>query len=96
MLLDDDKIKERLEEYFEELLDVENHKTKRDVQQREIKYVWNNSEEEMRNAIKMNNDKAVGQDNIPIEAWKCLCREGIECLTKLYEKECEMGQMPDD
>ena len=36
VLLDDDKIKERWKEYFEELLNVENDRIQRDVQQNEI------------------------------------------------------------
>ena len=97
VLLDDDKIKGRWKEYFEELLNVENDRIQRDVQQREIRDVQAISEEEVRDAMrKMENNKAVGPDNIPIEAWKCLGREGIEWLTKLYGKVWETGKMPDE
>ena len=97
VLLDDDKIKGRWKEYFEELLNVENDRIQRDVQQREIRDVQAISEEEVRDAMrKMKNNKAVGPDNIPIEAWKCLGREGIEWLTKLYGKVWETGKMPDE
>ena len=43
---------------------------------------------------KMKNNKAVKPDNIPIEAWKYLGREGIEWRTKLYGKMWETGKMP--
>ena len=69
VLLDDDKIKGRWKEYFEELFNVENDRIQRDVQQREIRDVQDISEEEVRDAMrKMKNNKAVGPDNIPIEA----------------------------
>ena len=45
---------------------------------------------------KMKNNKAVGLDNIPIEAWKCIGREGIEWLTKLFGKVRNTGKMPDE
>ena len=85
VLLDDAKVKERWKECFEELLNVENDRIQRDVQQRVLRDIRNISEEEVRDAIrKMKNNKAVGPDNIPIEAWKYLNREGIEWLTKLF------------
>ena len=85
VLLDEDKIKERWKEYFEELLNVENDRIQRAVQQREVRDVRDIREEEARDAmIKMKNNKAAGPDNISIEVWKCLGREGIEWLTKLF------------
>ena len=43
------------------------------------------SSKEIRQALKkMKNHKAVGSDNIPIEAWKCMGEEGISWLTKLF------------
>ena len=69
VLLDDDKIKERWKEYFEELLNVENYRIQRYVQQREVRDTQDISEEAGRDAMrKMKNDNAVGSDNIPIEA----------------------------
>ena len=69
MLLDDDKIKERWKEYFEELLNVENDRVQRDVQQREVRDVRDISEDEVKDAMrKMKNNKAAGPNNILIEA----------------------------
>ena len=69
VLLDDDKIKERWKEYFEELLNVENDRVQRDVQQREVRDVRDISEDEVKDAMrKMKNNKAAGPNNILIEA----------------------------
>ena len=64
---------------------------------RDLRDVWDISEEEMRDAMgKMKNKKAVVPENTPIDAWKCLDREGIEWLTKLFEKVWNTGKMQDE
>ena len=79
------------------MLNVENDRIQRNVQQSEVRGVRDISEEEVRDAMrKMKNNTAAGPDNIPNEAWKCLGREGIEWLTKLYGKVRETGKMLDE
>jgi hypothetical protein len=38
---------------------------------------------------------AVGPDNIPIDAWKCLGDEGVHWLRNLFNRIYESGKMPD-
>ena len=67
------------------------------MQQRAVRDVRDSSEEEVRDAKrKMKNNKAVGPDTIPIEAWKCLGREEVEWLIKLFGKVWITAKMPDE
>ena len=43
----------------------------------------------------MHNGKVVGSDNIPIEVWKCLGKQGIEWLTKLFNMILKTKRMSD-
>ena len=55
--------------------------------ERNVRYIFYRriSSKEIRQALKkMKNHKAVGPDNISIEAWKCMGEEGISWLTKLF------------
>ncbi|GJZ54673.1 hypothetical protein Tco_0609558 [Tanacetum coccineum] len=45
---------------------------------------------------KMGRNKAVGPDQIPIEAWRCLGDEGIKWLTCLFNKIFSSAKMPDE
>ena len=64
-----------------------NDRIQRDVQQREVRDVWEISEEEVREAKrKMKSNKAVGLDNITIEDRKCLGREGLESDRELWRR----------
>ena len=44
----------------------------------------------------MNNGKAVGPDDIPVEVWKCLGESAMKLLTKLYNRTMERETMPDE
>nr|GEZ78487.1 TraB domain-containing protein [Tanacetum cinerariifolium] len=53
--------------------------------------------EEMRAALhKMGRNKAVGPDQIPIEAWRYLGDEGVKWLTCLFNKIFSSAKMPDE
>ena len=45
---------------------------------------------------RMQNGKAVGPDDIPMEVWKCLGENALEFLTKLYNRMMESERMPED
>ena len=45
---------------------------------------------------KMKSGKAVGPDNIPAEAWKCLGHMGVEMLRHLFNRILKTGRMPDE
>ena len=48
------------------------------------------------NMKKMKNGKAVGQDVIPVEVWKCLGEIALEFPTKLYNRTMESERMPEE
>ncbi|GJW90769.1 retrovirus-related pol polyprotein LINE-1 [Tanacetum coccineum] len=55
------------------------------------------SQTEVRTAIqKMGRNKAVGPDQIPIEAWRSLGAEGISWLTSLFNKIFTSAKMPEE
>ena len=55
------------------------------------------SAEEVKEAMnRMNTGKAVGPDDIPVEAWKCLGELAINFLTRLFNKILEDEGMPDE
>ena len=45
---------------------------------------------------KMGRNKAVGPDQIPIEAWRCLGDEGLRWLTSLFNKIFSSNKMPEE
>nr|GEU46357.1 hypothetical protein [Tanacetum cinerariifolium] len=45
---------------------------------------------------KMGRNKAVGPDQIPIEAWRCLEDEGVKWLTCLFNKIFSSSKMPEE
>ena len=53
-------------------------------------------EEVWKSILGMKNGKAVGPDNISVEAWKCLRQTVIEFLTALFNKIVHNEPMPLD
>ena len=45
---------------------------------------------------RMKHGKAVGPDDIPIEAWKVLGDRGVNLLTKLFNQILETEEMPEE
>ena len=55
------------------------------------------SKEEVKRSLKsIKNNKAVGPDDIPVEAWKSLGEPAIEFLTCLFNKILDGKSMPED
>ncbi|KAG2455321.1 RTJK polymerase, partial [Polypterus senegalus] len=55
------------------------------------------SKEEVRTAMKrMKNGKAIGPDDIPMEAWRCLGEMAMEFLTRLFNGILESERMPEE
>ncbi|XP_071714156.1 uncharacterized protein [Rutidosis leptorrhynchoides] len=53
------------------------------------------NQEEVRSALrKMGRNKAVGPDQIPIKAWRCLGDDGVRWLTCLFNKMFRSSKMP--
>ncbi len=55
------------------------------------------SEDEVRAAMKrMKSGKAVGPDEIPVEAWRCLGEMAVKFLTRLFNQILESESMPEE
>lgn len=97
VLADEDEIKERWRSYFEKLMNEENERIDRVIETGVETRVERVSEEEVKIALKgMKRGKAVGPDNIPVEAWRVLGRTGIECLTSILKEVMEKEEIPEE
>ena len=98
ILTSEEDILERWRGYFENLMNEENERERRTSAATEhVQAVQRVSEEEVRKAIQnMKNGKAVGPDDIPAEAWKCLGEPAVEFLTNLFNRILDNEQMPGD
>ncbi|XP_051779618.1 uncharacterized protein LOC127526820 [Erpetoichthys calabaricus] len=86
ILASEDSVLSRWKEYFERLMNEENERERRlddvEIVNQEVQRI---SKEEVRTAMKrMKNGKAVGPDDIPVEAWRCLGEMAVEFLTRLF------------
>ncbi|XP_071694508.1 uncharacterized protein [Rutidosis leptorrhynchoides] len=67
----------------------------RERRRRDIDNIKRISQDEVRSALrKMGRNKAVGLDQIPIEAWRCLGEDGVRWLTCLFNKTLRSYKMP--
>ncbi|XP_071726966.1 uncharacterized protein [Rutidosis leptorrhynchoides] len=67
------------------------------VKEEEIRKRWEGriSQGEVKSALrKTGRNKAVGPDQIPIEAWRCLGEDGVRWLTCLFNKTLRSYKMP--
>ena len=88
----------RWREYFEGLLNEENERERRldevVIVNRDVHRI---SRDEVRTAMKkMKNGKAVGPDNIPVEAWKYLGEIAVVFLTRLFNRILSGERMPEE
>ncbi|XP_076920733.1 uncharacterized protein LOC143581940 [Bidens hawaiensis] len=91
VLIKEQDIKQRWKNYFNSLFNGrqtyqrETDNPVKQRQQRNNSYCRGITQGEVRIALrKMGRAKAVGLDNIPIEAWKCLGDEGVQWLSTLF------------
>lgn len=98
MLTDDASVLNRWKEYFHELMNVENMREEREeVAVRVNGEIHRITEDEVRRALRrMKMGKAVGPDDIPVEAWRCLGDMAIRFLTKLFNRILEGERMPEE
>ena len=92
VLVSDEQIVERWRRYFSQLYnDIGGSEVLLDglgdsERHRNCSYHRRINRNEIREALKrMGRNKAVGPDDIPIEAWKCLGDWGIDWLTRLFK-----------
>ena len=88
----------RWKEYFEKLMNEENN---RDPRTKEAEVVNGKvnciSREEVKKALKrMKKGKAVGPDELPVKAWKCMEKMGIKFLTRLFKRLLMSERMPEE
>ena len=96
VLMKDDDIKERWGQYFNLLMNKENQRVGTEERDPNQAMTLNISEEETtETALKgMKSGKAVGADEIPADAWKCIGNSGIKSLCKLFNSIMNTEQMP--
>ena len=97
VLHEEEEVKEIWKMYFEQLMNVENERIEWEVEPSRESEIGEVSVEEVRRALqKMKRGKAVGPDDIPEEAWKCLGAIGTDVLTDMFNKIIETEKMPDE
>ena len=91
------QIRERWKEYYQQLMNVENPRVKREMEEAEEREVDRVKEDEVAAAMKrMKNGKSVGPDDIPAEAWKVMGRTAVEWLTEVFRNIMGTEHMPDE
>ena len=93
---DGEAVKTRWKNYFDQLMNTENEWIAREVTENEEGEVREITAVEIVEALKkIKKGKAVGPDNIPAEAWKCLGQTGVEKLRHLFNGILETEKIPD-
>ena len=101
LLVKEDEIRHRWQEYFDKLFNDENENTTvqlddsfDDISRR---FVWRIQESEVREGLKrMKGGKAMGLDGIPFKVWRCLRNIAIVWLTKMFNNIFRSNKMPEE
>ena len=98
ILMKEEKVKQRWKEYFDNLLNHENSREKRETRtegrERDVEDI---SGEEARTGLrKKKKGKAQGPDVIPVEAWIALGNKGEEFLVNFFNRLLRGEKMPDE
>ena len=95
--MEEEKVKQRWKEYFDDLLSQENPRERREMRTEEKeKDTKDTSGEEVRTGLrKMKKGKALGPDDIPVEAWIGLGNKGVEFLVSFFNRLLLVEKMPD-
>jgi len=101
LLVKEDEIRHRWQEYFDKLFNGENENTTvqlddsfDDTNRRFVRRI---QESEVREALKrMKGGKAMGPDGIPIKVWRCLGDIAIVWLTKMFNNIFRSNKMPEE
>ena len=98
VMVNSEAVLKRWKEYFKKLMNEENNREPRteeaEVVNKEVNCV---SREEVKNALRsMKKGKAVGPDELPVEAWKCMGKIEIKFLTRLFNRLLMGERMPEE
>ena len=98
MLMKEKKVKQRWKEYFDNLLNQENHRERRKMRTEERERDMEDiSEKEVRTGLrKMKKRKAQGPDDIPVEVWITLGNKGVNFLVNFFNRLLQREKMPDE
>ena len=97
VLIDEDEVKMRWSAYFEQLMNVENERVEREIGPGTERQVPEIEREEVVAAMKkMKKGKAVGPDDIPIEAWRVLGEAGVDILLDILSGIMQTEKMPEE
>ena len=98
ILMEEEKIKQRWKEYFDNLLNHENPRERRETRTEERERdVEDISGEEVRTGSrKINKEKAQEPDDISVEAWIALGNKGVEFLVNFFNRLLRGEKMPDE
>ena len=97
VLRDEERVKERWKEYFENLLNEEYPREQHQNGTPNQGLTIGVTRAEVESALrKMKNNKATGPDEIPVEAWRALGGEGVDLLWDLMIKIEEQEHIPDE
>ena len=98
VMTDEESVLRIWKEYYMGLMNEENETERRENDGERVNLeVESISKEEVReNMQRMQNGKAVGPYDIPVEVWKCLGEGALKFLTKLYNRKMESERMPEE
>ena len=94
--MEEEKVKQRWKEYFDNLHNLENTRERRETRtEGRERDMGDISEEEVKNGLrKMKKVKAQGPDDIPVEAWIALGSKGVEFLVNFFNRLLRGEKMP--
>ena len=98
ILMEEEKVKQRWKEYFDNLLNHENPRERREKRtegrERDVEDI---SGEEVRTGLrKMKKGKDQGPNDIPVEAWIALGNKGVEFLVNFFNRLLRGEKIPDE
>ena len=96
VLVEEQRVQQRWREYFEDLLNQENLRERREVCTQKVVKEVEEITEVKTSLNKMKKGKARGPDDIPVEVWLILGEVGIGLLIKLMNSLLKGERMPDE